>query len=101
MAPELINPGEKGYSFEVDIGAIGIIMYYLLTKEFPFSSINKEKIPELILSGIFSFPENIKISEAAKDLIKQILVKEPTKRPNLSQILYHVFFSQNFWMFQL
>ena len=40
------NPGEKGYSFEVDIWVIGIIMYYLLTKEFPFSSINKEKIPE-------------------------------------------------------
>ena len=95
MAPELINPGENGYSFEVDIWAIGIIMYYLLTKEFPFSSTNKDKILELIFSGGFNFPENIKISEAAKDLINQILVKDPTKRPNLSQILYHDFFHNN------
>ena len=32
MAPEIIKPDEKGYSFEVDIWAVGIIMYYLLTK---------------------------------------------------------------------
>ena len=95
MAPELINPDENGYSFEVDIWAIGVIMYYLLTKEFPFSGQTKEKMMELILTGYFDFPENIVISEAAKDLIKQLLVKDPKKRPNLSQILYHDFFHNN------
>ena len=95
MAPEIIKPDEKGYSFEVDIWAVGIIMYYLLTKQYPFSGNDDKETMELILSGEFEFPKNIIISEAAKDLIKQILVKEPTKRPNLNQILYHDFFHKN------
>ena len=38
------------------------------------------------------FSEKAIISNAAKDLIKQILVKDPNKRPTLNQILQHEFF---------
>ena len=40
----------------------------------------------------FTFPLEPKISNVAKDLINQILVKNPNKRPNLNQILFHDFF---------
>jgi len=40
----------------------------------------------------WAFPENAKISEAAKDLISQILVLEPFKRPSLDKILTYDFF---------
>ena len=40
------------------------------------------------------FPENAIISEAAKNLISQILVLDPSKRPTLDQILTHDFFNQ-------
>ena len=97
MAPEVINPGEKGYSFEVDIWSIGIIMYKLLTGKVPFGNKNdnKNEIYKDILKGDLIFPENSFISESAKDLITQILVKEPRKRPGLIQILYHDFFHMN------
>ena len=42
----------------------------------------------------YTFPENAKLSEAAKDLIRQILVLDPSKRPCLEQILAHDFFHQ-------
>ena len=87
MAPEIFE--KKGYSFEVDIWAIGIIMYFLLTGKYPFNNGDEIK------SKILNFPDDIKISKAAKNLIEQILVKEPKKRPNLSQILYHDFFHNN------
>lgn len=67
-------------------------MYNLLTGDYPFKDAEKEILYKKILKSGFDFPENIKISEAAKDLIKQILVKEPRKRPSLVQILYHDFF---------
>ena len=86
MAPEIFNL-EKGYSFEVDIWAIGVIMFLLLTGQYPFTAV-KNKIKKFE----YEFPDNIKISEAAKDLIKQILNINPLKRPCLSQILYHDFF---------
>ena len=86
MAPEILIKPIKGYSFSVDIWAFGIIMYQLFTGTFPFFNDNQ------ILKSDVSFPNDIKMSKAAKDLIKQILEKDPIKRPNLTQILYHDFF---------
>ena len=43
MAPEFFEEPIKGYSFEVDIWAIGIIMYQLFTLKTPFNSPNKIK----------------------------------------------------------
>lgn len=92
MAPEVIKPPEKGYCFEVDIWSIGIIMYHLLTGKYPFNADKKDLILNLILKGEYTFPETPELSDAAKDLIKQILVVESKKRPGLNQILYHDFF---------
>jgi len=43
-------------------------------------------------SQILEFPDNAIISNAARDLIKQILVYDPEQRPSLYQILEHDFF---------
>ena len=94
MAPELIEINEKGYSFEVDIWAVGVIMFNLLTGKLPFSG---DKIEQKILNCNYCFPEEIKISKAAKNLIEQILVKKPRKRPNLNQILCHDFFHNGYF----
>ena len=91
MAPEIFENNKKGYSFEVDIWSVGIIMYQLLTGNLIFNG-NKEEIPSKILR--FQ-PEDLdvsEISEVAANLIKQILVKNPKKRPGINQILYHYFF---------
>ena len=90
MAPEILQ--DKEYSYEVDIWAIGVIMYFLLIGELPFKDPNKEKIAEKIQRVNYSFPKNAIISNAAKDLIKQILVLDPKDRPTLNQILIHDFF---------
>ena len=95
MAPEVIKPGEKGYSFGADIWSMGVIMYKLLTGKYPFYDDNRIGIYNKILYEDLIFPEKPYISDVAKDLIKQILVKNPKKRPGLNQILYHDFFHMN------
>ena len=74
-------------------------MYNLLTGKYPFydKSLDNIKIQNKILNDEVTFPinedsYNQKMSEIAKDLILQILVKDPKKRPGLNQILYHDFF---------
>ena len=95
MAPEVIDPGEKGYSFEVDIWSMGVIMYKLLTGKYPFYNQDVNKLEKQILNADFKFPNEPYISDVAKDLIKQILEINPKKRPALNQILYHDFFHMN------
>ena len=81
MADEIFK---NNYSFALDIWSLGIIIYYLLTGENP-SETDLSK-------GEVRFPSNANLSIAAKDLLKQILVKDPENRPTLNQIIYHDFF---------
>ena len=90
-APELLNNQE--YSYEVDIWALGIIMSILLTGSNPFGNDEKE-ILENIQNKNKKPVFRKKISPAAEDLIKQILEKDPSKRPTLNQIIYHDFFNR-------
>lgn len=39
----------------------------------------------------YSFPENVPISDAGRDLITKILNNDPTKRPSVDEILAHEF----------
>ena len=94
-APEVIDrKNYDGYSFKADIWSLGVIMYNLLTGILPFFDIN-DNIYSKIIDGSFSFPDDIEIGKAAKDLIKQILEVNPKKRPDLNQILSHEFFHMN------
>ena len=87
MAPEILE--NMGYSLEVDIWSLGVIMYYLIIGKLPFNKQNQEDIKKVS----YTFPKKAIISRAAKNLIEQILVKDPKKRPSLKQILRHDFFT--------
>ena len=86
IAPEVLD-GKTGHSFEVDIWGIGIIIYVLLIGKLPFETNNKKETYKRIRLKNYSFPQNAKLSEPAKELIQNILVLEPHKRPSLDDIL--------------
>ena len=50
---------------------------------------------EKIKNVEYTYPEDSLISNDAKNLISQILVREPNKRLSLKQILNHDFFKQD------
>ena len=92
IAPEVIN--STGHSYEVDIWAIGIIIYTLLIGKPPFETRDVKTTYNKIKRAEYSFPETCKISPCAKNLIQKILVVNPKERPTLNEILFDDFFNQ-------
>jgi serine/threonine protein kinase len=92
MAPEIFYKSNFGYEgFPVDVWASGIALYIMLSGELPFKtdkSVKKDSELEYVI--INTTPKEIEnISEEAKDLIKGLLCKNPSKRLTCEEILKH------------
>ena len=87
VSPEIIR-GDN-YSYECDIWALGILMYFLLSWKVPFDGITQNEIFYSITNKKISFEEEVwkDISLDAKNLIKCLLIKDKNKRININQIL--------------
>jgi serine/threonine protein kinase len=95
MAPEVIKGVSGGHSFEADLWSLGCIIYSLLIGKPPFRGKDIEIIHENITKRKFEYPENIEISDAARDLINLLLKTNPMKRIKLEQIMEHEFMTKN------
>jgi cell cycle serine/threonine-protein kinase CDC5/MSD2 len=76
LAPELFDK-HGGHSFEVDVWSLGVIMYTLLVGKPPFASKDVKGIFEKIKSNVIVFPDDVPISDVAKDIILRILTPIP------------------------
>ena len=92
IAPEVLFG--TGHSYEVDIWAVGVIIYTLLIGKPPFETREVKTTYNKIKKADFSFPITCKISVAARNIIKKILIVDPKKRPTLNDILSDDFFNQ-------
>ena len=83
LAPEIVD-GEN-YSFEADIWALGVTFYELMNLKKPF----RANYPAIYLEIKTKEVEEINsiYSKEFKDLIYQMLNKEPNKRPKANDIL--------------
>ena len=91
IAPEVLD-SKTGHSFEVDVWALGVIMYTLIIGRPPFETNDVKKTYNLIKMNAYSFPDSVTLSQEAKSLITQILKSDPSRRPSLAQIVEHDFF---------
>ncbi len=78
VSPEVIKDQTAEYG--ADLWAFGIILYEMFCGKTPFKGVNTFLTFKNIETLNITYEENISISENAKDLIKKILVKEPSKR---------------------
>ncbi|ORC92703.1 protein kinase A catalytic subunit [Trypanosoma theileri] len=76
LAPEVIQ--SKGHNKAVDWWALGILLYEMLVGYPPFFDESPFKIYEKILEGKLQFPRWVELR--ARDLIKNLLALDPTKR---------------------
>ena len=91
MAPEIINK-QKYLPYYSDIWSLGVLLYTMIYGRFPFNTNDEDKLFDLINEGKFEFPKDIETSEEVKNLIKKIIVVEPCKRANLTDIIDDTWF---------
>ncbi|KAJ4850443.1 Calcium-dependent protein kinase 33 [Turnera subulata] len=88
VAPEVLR---KSYGREIDVWSAGIILYILLSGFPPFWAETEKGIFEAILQGNLDLTASPwpKISNSAKDLVKKMLTKDPSRRITAAQALEH------------
>jgi len=93
MAPEVL---EGKYYFETDTWSCGVILYTILTGKRPFEG-QREEVFQKIAKCEYNkdLLDNAKITNEAKDLVKNLLVLDYKKRFNAEKALDHKWFK--FW----
>mmetsp|Transcript_26497 Transcript_26497/g.25629 ORF Transcript_26497/g.25629 Transcript_26497/m.25629 type:complete len:146 (+) Transcript_26497:368-805(+) len=79
MAPEQF---QSGYNEKCDLWSIGVVLYIMLSGTVPFTGQSNKEIIENLMAGEFSLktPSFENVSSQAKDLITNLLAKDPSKR---------------------
>ena len=94
MAPEILE-GEKHNVNKCDLWSIGIIIYQLYFKEYPY----KGETQVAIYNQIKKFGKKIlkkTKNEKLDNLIDSLLIREPEKRINYEEYFNHPFFKENY-----
>ena len=98
MAPEILK--KKKYYKPVDIWALGVISYRLLTGYFPYitEGDNHSKQLKAILNNEVSYLryDNVRLSNKAIDFINCLLEVDPMNRMNIQTALDHPFLNPEF-----
>jgi 5'-AMP-activated protein kinase catalytic alpha subunit len=85
-APEMIA-GKKYHGLTVDIWSCGVILFALVCGYLPFEDPNTALLYKKILNGDYTIPKFV--SNEGRDLIKNILNTDPTKRFTIDDIRKH------------
>uniref|UniRef100_A0A3B4DM08 non-specific serine/threonine protein kinase n=1 Tax=Pygocentrus nattereri TaxID=42514 RepID=A0A3B4DM08_PYGNA len=89
LAPEMV--GGRPYGSAVDMWALGVISYILLSGSMPFDQRSRPRLFKAILWGSYSFHGEpwSSVSNQAKDFIERLLSLNPEQRMTAEQALKH------------
>ena len=91
-APEILK--KEKYIEKCDLWSLGVVIYVLCFKEYPYKGDNKEKLLNDIKQKGQSFLRKTENSYL-DNLIQKLLIEDPEKRINWEEYFSHPFFGNN------
>ncbi|KAL6434332.1 hypothetical protein ACFW04_006038 [Cataglyphis niger] len=93
VAPEVLN--YEPISLATDMWSIGVLLYVLLTGCSPFGGDTKQETFCNISRCRLDFPDDLfeDVSEEARDLMRKLMVKDPSERLTVTECLQHPWFN--------
>ncbi|TMS36495.1 hypothetical protein L596_003645 [Steinernema carpocapsae] len=88
-APELLI-GKEYDGFKADVWSLGVVLYILVTGGFPFPGRSMTKLKKAIFNTPLRIP--FWVSVECSDLIRRMLVVDPSKRISMSSVIQHKWF---------
>lgn len=91
ISPEVATHSAHG--LESDVWSLGCMFYAFLMGRPPFDTDTVKRTLSKVVLGEYEMPRHASLE--ARDLIHQLLQKDPKQRPSLSAVLDHPFMTQN------
>ena len=85
LAPELVM--QQAYNIQVDAWAIGVVLCEMLTLTHPFTGHDMKSLASNIVRGVYKKPSATQYSPEIRNIVTQLLTKDPKKRMTVSQSL--------------
>ena len=82
---------KSGYGYSVDIWPIGVLLFEFLANALPFGEDDETKVTKRVLALDICWPGEGIFSNAARNLISDLLVKDPSECITLEDIMMHSF----------
>lgn len=89
LSPEVLT--RNTHSYAIDVWAIGVSTFIMLTGKQPFKSINKKSTFDKIYHVSYTWPPIPHVSETAKSFVDSVLRRNPNERPTVDVLLMHPF----------
>jgi serine/threonine protein kinase len=84
VPPEIWKHVQDYDLFSADIYSLGVLFYFLSQGKYPFSSRTEQILMKLVLNGDYDI---VHTDPQFKEIIDEMMSKDPTKRPTSSQLL--------------
>ena len=91
MAPEILN--DEDYTNKCDLWSLGVIIFQLYTKSFPYKgTVEKAILKQIEQKGQSVLNAIDEKDQKLKDLLSQLLVRDPNQRITWENYFKHTFF---------
>jgi 5'-AMP-activated protein kinase, catalytic alpha subunit len=90
-SPEMIA-GKRYLGLDTDLWSLGVITYAMTVGYLPFEDPDTNKLYKKILESAYKMPDYVE--KACRDMIRNLLTTDPTKRFKIEHVKQHGWFCQ-------